>query len=132
MDEPTTEIEGTHAIRPSAEEPKEHLADVKPCGELDGEIPAALAMAPFTGVIAVLAELPGKALLDESAMATVFSVTPRTIRRMVQRFELPPPIPFAGRSIWFAGRVLAYLDDAAEDAERGAKKAAARLRAAGR
>ena len=106
MDEQTTEIERTRAIRPSAEEPEGHIADVEPCCEFDGEIPAALAQ--FTGVITALAELPQKALLDESAMAKVFSVTPRTIRRMVQRFELPPPIPFAGRSIWLAGRVLAF------------------------
>lgn len=69
-----------------------------------------------------LAKLPENTILDERSLANVFSVTPRTIRRMVNRFELPPPIPLAGRSIWIAGRVIQYINAAAEKAERDAKR----------
>lgn len=81
----------------------------------------------IAGIVTALAVLPEKVFLDESAMACVFGVTQRTIRRMVQRFELPPPIPFAGRSICIAGRVLAYLNAAAERVEQEAERTAARL-----
>ena len=77
-------------------------------------------------IIDALAKLPEKAMLDETALAEMFHVTPRTIRRMVQRFELPPPIRLAGRSIWLAGKVLAHIEAAAahmaKDAEVRARK----------
>ena len=67
-----------------------------------------------------LAELPAQTLLDERAVAEVFAVTARTIRRMVARFELPPPIRMAGRSTWIAGRILEHVN---ERAKRAALKA---------
>lgn len=77
-------------------------------------------------LITKLAELPERTLLDETELADVLKVTPRTIRRMVDRFELPPPVPLAGHSVWMAGKVLDYIeesldvakDDATGDRER--------------
>ena len=46
---------------------------------------------------------------------------------MVGRYELPPPVPFRGRSFWEAGRVLAHFEARAERAAREAKRAAAKL-----
>ena len=71
-----------------------------------------------------LARLPEKALLDEAQLAKALDVTPRTIRRMVSRFELPPPVSLGGRPVWFAGRVLAHIEAAAERAEREADRRA--------
>ena len=75
-----------------------------------------------TGVISALAEFPKEALLNENAMSRAFDVCDRTIRRMVTRYELPPPIRIAGRSTWIAGRVLAWLEEMAEQAEKDARK----------
>jgi len=75
-----------------------------------------------------LARLPEKTILDEHRLASLLGVTGRTVRRMVQRHELPPPISFGGRSCWFAGRVLAHLDAQFERAEREAERHAAKLR----
>ena len=69
-----------------------------------------------------------KAILDEKRLAKLLHVTHRTVRRMVQRFELPPPTRLAGRSVWIAGRVLAHIEAAAERAERDARRHAQRNR----
>jgi hypothetical protein len=77
--------------------------------------------------IVTLAELPGKSLLDEAALAAALNVTKRTVRRMVARFELPPPISLAGRSTWIAERVIAHLDERAERAARAAEQESRRV-----
>ena len=79
-------------------------------------------------IITKLAELPGEALLDEEALADTLGVTKRTIRRMVGRYELPPPVSFAGRSMWQVGRVLSWFDTRAERLAREAERGAQRLR----
>ena len=75
-----------------------------------------------------LARLPEKSMLDQARLANVLRVKPRTIRRMVSRHELPPAIKLAGRSIWFAGRVVRHIEAAAERAERDAEKHARKIR----
>ena len=89
--------------------------------------------APTTGgvpgvCITALAELPEKALLDETALAAALGCCKRTIRRMVGRYELPPPVRFAGRSTWQAGAVLRWFEAAADRKAREAERAAARFR----
>jgi len=82
----------------------------------------------WKGVLTELARLPADALLNESAMARIFGVVNRTIRRMVIRHELPPPIRVAGKSMWFAGLVLAHLRAKAELAAKAEEKKLAKLR----
>jgi len=65
-----------------------------------------------------LAALPEKALLDQTRLARLLRVTPRTVRRMIGRHELPPAVRMAGRAMWFAGRVLAHIEEAADRAAR--------------
>lgn len=79
------------------------------------------------GIFTALAELPGRAILTEAAMAKAFGVTGRTIRRMVARYELPPPMSISGRSTWFAGRVLAWLEGRAERQEREAGRVLSKI-----
>lgn len=79
-------------------------------------------------LIAELAEYPERALLDEQRLAQVFKVSTRTIRRMVTRAELPPPLQLGNRSVWIAGRILDYLDKAAERREAEARREAERLK----
>ncbi len=79
-------------------------------------------------IMRVLAELPERTVLDETRLAHLLRVTPRTVRRMVNRFELPPPVPLGGKSVWMAGRVLDYIDSAAERRQREAERQARRLR----
>ena len=79
-------------------------------------------------VLDELAKLPEKAILDEAALAKALHVAPRTLRRMVNRWQLPPPVPLGGRSVWFAGRVLAHIEAAAIRAEKDAERAARKFR----
>ena len=82
-------------------------------------------------IVLALAELPAKALVDERALAAALAVTQRTVRRMVARFELPPPILLAGRSTWIADRVLAHLEARAARAARRAEQEERRIAAIG-
>jgi predicted DNA-binding transcriptional regulator AlpA len=75
-----------------------------------------------TGVIDILARMPERAILDEKAMAEVFGVTTRTVRRMVGRHEIPPGVPLAGKTAWMAGKVLAFLEQKLEQAEKSAMR----------
>jgi len=80
-------------------------------------------------VVSALAELPDRALLDERALSSALHVTKRTIRRMVARYELPPPVPFAGRSMWQVRRLHEWFDARAERLARDAQRAARKLHA---
>ncbi|MCK6474048.1 MAG: hypothetical protein L6R28_20190 [Planctomycetes bacterium] len=95
------------------------------------EEPAGLAPEVPVGqdVISSLVALPPKALVTEAGLAKAFGVTTRTVRRMVARGELPPPIRLTGKSTWIAERILAHLDARAECAAREADREARRIRA---
>ncbi|HUS57224.1 MAG TPA: hypothetical protein VM141_01110 [Planctomycetota bacterium] len=79
-------------------------------------------------VLDTLARLPEKTMLDEAALAKALHVAPRTVRRMVARWQIPPAVTLGGRSVWFAGRVLAHIEAAAERAAKGAERDARRFR----
>ena len=72
------------------------------------------------GIITRLADLAPKTLLTEQALAGIFGVTDRTVRNMINRTELPPPISCAGRKMWFSGKILDWLESAAEVQEKEA------------
>jgi predicted DNA-binding transcriptional regulator AlpA len=74
-----------------------------------------------------LADLPAGSLLDERSLADVLSVSPRTLRRMVSRFELPPGVKLGARKLWTAGEVLGYLKRRGEDLAAVSRRTAARL-----
>jgi len=77
--------------------------------------------------LTVLAGLPEMAMLDDQALARALGVCQRTVRRMATRHELPPPIRQAGKSLWIAGKVRAWIAERAEQAEQQAKREAARI-----
>ena len=80
-----------------------------------------------TAALDTLARLPEQAILDEARLAGALGVTCRTVRRMVTRHELPPPVRLAGRACWLAGRVLAHIDASCERAARDATREADRI-----
>ncbi len=80
-----------------------------------------------TGIITGFAELPRDAIIDEAAVAKAFGVVTRTIKRMVARYELPPPILLASKRCWKAGAILDWLNDNIERAEKDAKRQMQRL-----
>ena len=74
-----------------------------------------------------LAGLPQGSLLDERSLAEVLEVSPRTLRRMVARFELPPGVKLGARKIWTAGEILGYIERRAEEMASASRRTAARL-----
>lgn len=94
----------------------------------DVEIIESCARGKNAGVITGLAELPREAILNEAALARVFGVVPRTIKRMVARYELPPPVLLASKRCWKVGTVLGWIDASIERTEKDAKRQAQRLR----
>lgn len=100
--------------------PTEPLRDVNP--RTAGCVPRSVGV-----VVTTLAELPDRALVDERALSAALCVSKRTVRRMVARHELPPPVRFAGRSTWQVGRVLAWFEARADRLARDAQRAARSL-----
>ncbi len=69
-------------------------------------------------VITEFAEQPEDRFLDLRALANALGVSPRTIRRMISRCEIPAGIRLGGKKVWNAGTVLQYLNDRSKDAAR--------------
>ncbi len=95
------------------------------------ERPEAVTQAPEeqapAGVVRELGELPPGAILEEEAVARMFNRHPASVKRAVERGELPPPVRLFGKPSWTAGVILAHLDARLEAAKREAEKEAARF-----
>ena len=89
-----------------------------------GMVPVFPSSAPDQGVLRGLAGLDPKTMLDQDTLAERLGVSSRTIRRMVKRFEIPPPIRLNTRSVWFVGKVLEHLEARAKVAQDKADKEA--------
>jgi len=78
-------------------------------------------------LIEELARLPVGTILDERTLAGMFACHPATIKRAVQRGELPAPIRMFGRPVWTAGRILEHVAGRLEAAQKDAEREAQRL-----
>ena len=54
---------------------------------------------------------PPNTILDEEGLADCFNVDPRTIRRMVERCELPAGVKQGNRKLWVAGKLMDFIND---------------------
>lgn len=75
-----------------------------------------------------LAQYADNDILTREGMCQVFKCAPRTVFRMVDRFEIPPPTPLAGRSVWVVGRLKAWIAAVAQGKEEEALREAKRLK----
>jgi len=66
-------------------------------------------------------------LITKRELGKCLDCSERTLQRMVERFELPPPMTLGGRKVWIVGKIRAWLTDAAERREAEALKEARRL-----
>jgi len=79
------------------------------------------------GIVKLLGELPAGAILDEEALARTFGRSSVTIKRAVERRELPPPIRMFGKPCWTVGVILAHIEARLDAAKRKAERDAARF-----
>ena len=75
-----------------------------------------------------LADLPAGTVVTEKALAEFFSCCTTSIKRSVERDELPPPVKMFGKPCWTAGVILNHIEHrlktAMEEAERERKRLA--------
>jgi len=81
-----------------------------------------------TGVIAELGALGPGAVITEEGIARLFDRHPASVKRAVERGELPPPCRLFGKNAWTVGVLIRHIEDrltrAANDAEQLSKKIA--------
>jgi hypothetical protein len=77
-------------------------------------------------IIRALGELPPGAIIYEEGMADIFERCTESVKRAVQRGEIPPGIRLFGQVAWLAGSVIDYirkrLDASVREAERDRKR----------
>ena len=77
--------------------------------------------------VAELAALPAGTPVDEAALARMFTCCRASIKRAVQRGELPAPTRMFGRPFWTAGAVVRHVEGRLTEAQKEAEREAARL-----
>ena len=61
------------------------------------------------GIVAELGTLQPKSLIFEEGMSSLFKRHPASIKRAVDRGELPPPVRMFGKNVWSAEAVTAHI-----------------------
>jgi len=69
-----------------------------------------------------LAGLPGDTVIDERKLAALLQMSPRTVRRVVGRGQLPPGVKLGGRSVWVVRKVIEFLVAEAERVDAAARR----------
>ena len=83
----------------------------------DGTIPGSQEAEPGLDLMTTLATLPRDAIISEQQFAQLFRRDITSVKRAIQRGELPPSVPLLNKQVWTAGVILAHLNDRLE-AER--------------
>ena len=78
-------------------------------------------------IVKALGELPPGTILEEEAVARIFGRHAVSVKRAVERGELPPSVRMFGKPCWTAGVILEHLEVRLEKAKREAEKEAARI-----
>jgi len=82
--------------------------------------------AAMPGIVRQLGELPDGTIINEEALAKMFDRCQVSIKRAIQRGELPAPVKLLGMPVWTVGKLLSYinerLDIAQKEEERARKK----------
>ena len=78
------------------------------------------------GIIVALGEMKPGTIVTEEGLAQLFKRHVVSVKRAVERGELPPPCRLFGTRVWTAGALIRYierrLDNAAQEAEHDAQR----------
>jgi hypothetical protein len=83
------------------------------------------------GIIATLAVLHPNAIVTEEGVAHLFGRHVVSVKRAVERGELPPPCHLFGSRVWTAGILIRHIEQRLERAARDAEKDAKRIQSYG-
>ncbi len=75
-----------------------------------------------TGIVAELGALGPGALVFESGLARMLGRHPVSIKRAVERGELPPPVRLLGQLVWLVETIIEFLRMRLAEAAKEAKK----------
>lgn len=75
----------------------------------------------LTGIVRELGDLPDGTIINEEALAKMFDRCQVSIKRAIQRGELPPPIKLLGMPVWTVGKLLAYINTRLDIAQKNAE-----------
>jgi len=79
------------------------------------------------GIVRILGELPRGTIVGEEALARMSGRQRVSVKRAVERGELPPPVRMFGKPCWTVGAIVAHVEARLERARRDAEKEAARI-----
>lgn len=99
------------------------MNDEIPLSPVEAEEP----MEALPGIIALLGELGPGAILFEEGLARLFDRHPVSIKRAVERGELPPPVKLLGQPAWTAGALVRHIEGRLEEAAKEAERLAQRI-----
>jgi len=79
------------------------------------------------GVVAELGELGPGAVISEAGLARLFNRHPASIKRAVERGELPRPCKLLGAPTWTVGAIVRHLEQRLAQVQVEAEKLAAKV-----
>lgn len=79
------------------------------------------------GIISELGELQPGAIVTEDGVARLFKRHITSVKRAVQRGELPPPCRLFGTQVWTAGTLVRHLESRLAQAASDARQTTARI-----
>jgi len=74
--------------------------------------------ADLPGVIAALGDLGPGAIITEEGVRHLFHRHASSVKRAVQRGELPPPMRLFGQQTWTAGAIVRHIESRLEQAAK--------------
>jgi hypothetical protein len=80
------------------------------------------------GVIAALGEMKPGAVITEEGVANLFNRCTASVKRAVQRGELPPPCRLFGSNAWTVGVLVGHIERRLQEAAAEAQRLAAKIR----
>lgn len=79
------------------------------------------------GIIAILGELKPGAIITEEGAAHLFGRHVASVKRAVQRGELPPPCRLFGGNAWTVGALVRHIESRLEEAAKEAEQITRKL-----
>ena len=72
----------------------------------------------INGIVPQLGNLPAGAIINEEALSILFNRCQVSIKRAIQRGELPPPVKLLGMPVWTAEKILKHINDRLDSAKK--------------
>jgi hypothetical protein len=79
------------------------------------------------GIVTALGELKPGAIVTEEGVARLFNRHASSVKRAIQRGELPPPCRLFGANVWTAGALVQHIENRPEQAAKEAERTARRI-----